>query len=49
MQIASSLGDSLYEMPKPILWVNFPWKIGFGISPEETICMKCQSLFSAKN
>ena len=31
----------------------FPRKTGFNIScklsPEETICMKCQSLFSGKN
>ena len=36
-----------------LIFSYFSWKIGFGmsckLSPLETICMKCQNLFSLKN
>ena len=50
MQIVS-LGDNLHELPKPIFLI-FSQKIDFDIlcklSPLETVCMNCQSLFSGK-
>ena len=44
MQIVSS-GDNWHEMSKPIFWKKILCKL----SPQETIGMKCQSLFSGKN
>ena len=45
---ANSVDDKLM-----LFYLFFPLKTGFGIScklsPLETICMKCQNLFSGKN
>ena len=47
------LGKNYSRRQFDLFFLIFPSKIGFDIScklsPQETICMKCQCLFSGKN
>ena len=53
MKFFSNFSQKIVNRQFEVFFLNFSQKMGFDfsckLSPQETICIKCQSLFSGKN